>query len=202
MALRGDFELLIVNVDSEFEIDSPIVNTRSFNVNRRVGLYEAWNVLIKASSGDYIVPANVDDKFSPDYIEIMSAHLDADKNLSLVYPSGFYTDDKEATWEDKRAYARLPASPFRTHFFMHGCYIHPHPMWRRSLHDKYGWFDETLKSAGDYEWYLRLAAGGEAFAYEARPLSLMYKGGDTLGNSNMALSAAEANIVRSRYSVL
>ena len=32
-------------------------------------------------------------------------------------------------------------------------------MWRKSLHDRYGYFDETFSSSGDWEFWLRIAEG-------------------------------------------
>jgi hypothetical protein len=39
---------------------------------------------------------------------------------------------------------------------------HNHPMWRRTLHDKYGKFDESFKSAGDWEFWLRCCVAGDS----------------------------------------
>ena len=44
-------------------------------------------------------------------------------------------------------------------------YNFPHnaPMWRRSLHQKIGYFDTQYKSAGDYEFWLRAAFEEHSF---------------------------------------
>ncbi|MCZ7637246.1 MAG: hypothetical protein M5U12_15180 [Verrucomicrobia bacterium] len=39
-----------------------------------------------------------------------------------------------------------------------GCFVGPQPMWRRDLHQQHGRFDATMVPAGDYEFWLRLAA--------------------------------------------
>ena len=40
---------------------------------------------------------------------------------------------------------------------------HNNPMWRKSMHDRHGEFDPEFKSAGDWEFFLRCAFGGEKF---------------------------------------
>jgi hypothetical protein len=37
------------------------------------------------------------------------------------------------------------------------------PMWRKSLHDRFGRFDNSYVSAGDGEMWLRAALGGSKF---------------------------------------
>ena len=46
---------------------------------------------------------------------------------------------------------------------LRGCFLGPMPMWRKSLHDEYGMFNTDYHSAGDYEFWLRLASKGVKF---------------------------------------
>ena len=43
------------------------------------------------------------------------------------------------------------------------CLPGPRPVWRKSLHDRYGYFDESYISAGDMEMWLRAATQGSQF---------------------------------------
>ena len=47
-------------------------------------------------------------------------------------------------------------------------------MWRRTLHDTYGTFDEKYKSAGDWEFWLRCAFGGAQFKKYSDILGVYY----------------------------
>ena len=47
-------------------------------------------------------------------------------------------------------------------------------MWRRSLHDTYGTFDDKYKSAGDWEFWLRCAFGGAQFKKYSDILGVYY----------------------------
>jgi len=33
----------------------------------------------------------------------------------------------------------------------------PQPMWRRGVHDEYGYFDDSFVTSGDYEFWLRIS---------------------------------------------
>lgn len=216
--LKGNFEIVIVAVpqtarptekqrvrqvrkvkDMAERMTQAGVGVVLIEPRTRIGLYRAWNIAIRHASGSYIMPANIDDRFSPHIVTSLSNVLDRRDDVALVYASGYYTRSKDATWEKPKAWRCLEARPFDMDQFVRGCFIHPHPMWRKALHARCGMFDENLKSAGDYDFFMRVAAAGEAFAYLPEPHSLMYKGNDTLGNSQLPLSAAEANLVRARY---
>ena len=43
------------------------------------------------------------------------------------------------------------------------CLPGPNPVWRRSVHDSCGYFDENYKFAGDWEFWLRLVRSGSIF---------------------------------------
>jgi len=53
----------------------------------------------------------------------------------------------------------------------------PHcaPMWRRSLHDRFGYFDESYTSAGDYEFWVRCAMRGAVLKGIPDLLTLYYQ---------------------------
>jgi glycosyltransferase involved in cell wall biosynthesis len=71
-------------------------------------------------------------------------------------------------------------------------------MWRRRLHDEYGLFDPFMKSAGDYEFWLRVCFK-EKFLHIPETLGLYLLSPSSVQNSNSRLSAQEAFEARKRY---
>ena len=51
---------------------------------------------------------------------------------------------------------------------------HNNPMWKKSLHEKHGYFDSNYRSAGDWEFFLRCTFGGENFKKINEVLGLYY----------------------------
>ena len=51
---------------------------------------------------------------------------------------------------------------------------HASPMWRKSYHEKYGYFDDKYRSAGDWEMWLRGASQGSVFKKIHDVLGLYY----------------------------
>jgi len=57
---------------------------------------------------------------------------------------------------------------------MRGNLPHNNPMWRKSLHAEYGYFDEKYRSAGDWDFWLRCAFGGAQFIKHPEILGVYY----------------------------
>jgi hypothetical protein len=119
-------------------------------------VYEAWNFGIKFAHGEYLTSANSDDLFYEGAIEKLAAALDKEKHHAMAYANV----DRIKDWDEPKTIGRFEwAEGGLKELYWTGCFLGPMPMWRKSLHEKYGPFDGEMHSAGDYEFWLRLAAG-------------------------------------------
>ena len=83
------------------------------------------------------------------------------------------TDKINETWENNTSNGRkynMPEFSFEALKMVN--MPHASPMWRRTLHDKYGMFDESYRSAGDWEMWLRAASQGSQFKKAAGTYNL------------------------------
>lgn len=131
----------------------------------RESMYAAWNRAIKLAKGEYIVPANVDDRFKPDALSLMSGLLDGYHPSSCVVTCDSYvTDTPNAVWgSDYHISTEPPYTTGRLNFghpysnrMCEQCCVGNTPMWRKSVHEWAGYFDQSYLIAGDYEFFLRL----------------------------------------------
>ena len=127
------------------------------------GIYNAMNKGIGMATGEYIQILNSGDSLvSPDVTDKMYAALEKEGHPSILYgnmlkdfPDGHVHRDKGFAGED---------------ITLLGMYIgtlnHSPAYIRRSLFDKYGPYDESLKIDSDWKWYLQAIVfgdrGGEA----------------------------------------
>ncbi len=172
-------------------------------------VYKAWNLGIEASRGEYITNANCDDRHNPISMGLMAKILYANPHIDLVYHDQYITWDPNTTWKEFIArphdtpqtqliYGRdLPGRDGLFHWgsYSHdrlitGCFVGPQPMWRRSLHQRYGMFNPEFESAGDYEFWLRVA-GKDNFFYISEPMGLYLARVDGKEMSDPQLAAAE-----------
>lgn len=165
----------------------------------RESMYAAWNRAIKLAQGEYIVPANVDDRLRNDACEVLALSLDADERVDMICPDSYVTAAPNATWNSGYALSHEPPyTEGRLDFInsphpltMH-CKIGNTPMWRKSLHERIGCFDQSYLIAGDYEWALRVEAMCDSIAYIPDVLGLFYFHPSTQGRAYADQSSYES----------
>lgn len=123
----------------------------------RETIYAAWNRGIKACRGAYVTNANADDRHRPDALAIMAGVLDEHPDVALVWANMFLTATENQTFQTATPIGRSDWPAFDRRALATYNYVGPQPMWRRALHERYGWFDPSFEIAGDYEFWLRLA---------------------------------------------
>lgn len=160
------------------------------------GVYEAWNIGIKAAGGKYITSANSDDRLAPHAIKKMADVLDKETTYSIVYSEVDIVNEIGANPVGRYRWAEggLPE------LLKQGCFLGPMPMWRKSLHDRFGYFDESYKSAGDYEFWMRCASNGvKFFKIRDEALGVYLKRQNSVEHREPLRSLWEANNARMRY---
>jgi len=167
---REKCELILINANSPGN-EEPIIkkymeqypNIIYKKLDKDPGIYGAWNVALELASGEYITNANMDDRKSSYSLEKHAKELYINKDIDLVYCDSFITNNPNETFENNSSQnRRYNFEQFSKEAMLRGNLPHNHPMWRKTLHDKYGKFDESYKSAGDWEFWLRCCIGGDS----------------------------------------
>ena len=199
--VRGGLEIVVVNSNSS-ENEEPIIREfvyrhpdriRYLRTGERETIYQAWNRGVTAARGRYLTNANADDRHRPDALEVMARCLDAHPDCALAYADSNVTQEENHSFVGATIVARFAWPDFDPLGLFRVCYVGPHPMWRRSLHERYGMFDPLYHSAGDYEFWLRLVAGGERFIHirDVLGLYLQSPGGVEHGNQKLSWEESE-----------
>lgn len=176
-------ELILINADSPGNED-PIIkkyiahypNIRYLKLSKDPGIYGVWNIGIKMAEGEFITNANLDDRRDPRLIELHVAALQAMPDIDLVYSGYFITSYPNETFENNR-YSWIVddlLEPF-TPQNMYKCLPGPQPTWRKSLHERYGYFDDSFLSCGDWEMWNRAVSQGAKFLKIPGARGLIYQ---------------------------
>lgn len=161
-------------------------------------IYQAWNLGIDAADGEYLTSANSDDRLRDDAIEVLAGELDRRRH-AVVYPDVDVVADLDGGFEGAERIHRFEWAEGGLDELLEGCFLGPCPMWRADLHSKHGLFDPTYKSAGDYEFWLRLAAGGERFYHCRDVLGIYLYRDDGAENREKNLTIWETARARAAY---
>jgi glycosyltransferase involved in cell wall biosynthesis len=204
---KGEVEIIVVdsnsqenegNIVSEFQAKYPnIVYERT---PERETLYAAWNRAIKMSRGTYITNANTDDRHRPDAFEIMANYLDAHPDVSVVYSDQLIGQVPNETWATTKANRRFNWPPYSYEEMERRSIVGPQPMWKKSLHDRWGYFKPEFISAGDYEFWLRIGKM-EKIAFIPQILGIYYWNPESLSLKADTVGTEETHRIWHEYGI-
>ena len=139
-------------------------NIKYIRFDKKLNVHETLNKGIAMSTGDLLTIASVDDRRTIDCLEILGKHLMLEEKIDLVYGDTLLTNNKNEFTED--CFSKQLYEHSKSNFSKHNmikCLPGPMPVWRRTMSIKNGKFDEQLKYAGDWEYWLRCVANGSSF---------------------------------------
>jgi GT2 family glycosyltransferase len=203
--IRDRMEIVLVDSNSpdneaevvaEFqrEFDNIIYLRTSFKENS----HEGFNRACRAGSGKYFTLACIDDRHKADAYERMAAVLDSRPDIALTYANSYITRGENETFDNHKAvevYRWIDFDPLQ---LLDGCFLGPQPMWRRELHECYGYMDETLHSAADWDFWLKMA-DKERYLHLDEFLGLYLYSDTSSEHKNPKRHACEIAAVRDRY---
>jgi len=202
---NGELEILVIDSHSPgrereyiLELMKRHSNITYVRTKAREPLYRAWNRGVLLASGEFLTSANTDDRHRHDALSILSNALLNDPSCALAYGDFLVTRDENQTFEAASVHAFWHSYEFdrarQAHFGQNGC----QPMWRRSLHQKYGLFNEVFEVCADFDWWLRLL-NGEYFVHIPELLGLYLESPTSIEHRNPELAQSEFVIVRNEH---
>lgn len=200
-------ELIIVDAaspDGEIDIIAPYIDRFPGRIvyerlPYRATIYDAWNIAIGRARGDYVTNANLDDRRREDSIEIQCGILDRLDFVDVVYQDVIYTLDWNLPFAAAMRRGFTSDLPIITPQNLLA-YNSPHnaPMWRRRLHDDVGMFDATLRSAGDWQFWMRCLLADKTFYKINDPHVLYYVNAEGLSTAVGGVALEEGYAVTRR----
>jgi hypothetical protein len=175
-------ELILINANSPGN-EEPVIkkymekhpNIIYKKLDQDPGIYAVWNMAVKMASGEFLTNANMDDRKAPISIEKHAKALFVAKDSDLVYADSYIVHEPNKKWvEVPRDSQRYNFEQFSAKAMLRGNLPHNNPMWKKSLHEKFGYFNEQYKSASDWEFWLTCVAGGSKFTKINEVLGVYY----------------------------
>jgi glycosyltransferase involved in cell wall biosynthesis len=188
------------------------------------GLASARNAGMESASGEFVAWMDADDLMAPERIALQAAVLSANTTVEIVCSdfSAFVNDERDFDSSHIASYysavnklggignilprqqkvrymsgTTVVRSGSAYHALLHGSFVHPPTvMTRRSIFERVGFFDETLRYNSDFDLILRTARIGE-IAFVDAPL-LRYRRSD----AQMSHSAAGGRIPLETVAIL
>ena len=123
------------------------------------------NLAIKKAKADFITFAFLDDVKKNDCIEMLYKNIIENNGIDLVYGDVLQTAEENKKFDQVSSTNLFGHSRFNfSRENMIKCLPGPMPLWRKEIHEKYGFFDsKDCNYADDWEMWLRAVDGGSKF---------------------------------------
>jgi glycosyltransferase involved in cell wall biosynthesis len=162
---RGAVEIVLVDSGSPtneravfeaFHKQTPLsmVYARS---RERETIQAAWNRGIKLARAPYLVFLGADETRYPEALEVLAEELDQNPDTDWVMANSLVTavDEKGLFKNDIMAYDRSGAG--KDHCYLETSFLSwVGGMYRKTIHERFGYYDEAFRGAGDTEFKNRI----------------------------------------------
>ena len=193
--------LLLHNAPQEKELDIIAGHLPSFDFVRHIiipereGLYTTWNRGIRLAQGEYVTIWNVDDVRFPNSVLQQAEILDKNPQAAIAYGDIWISSSYGVCGSTKTNTPMYNEKKFFFKSYGMSCF----QMWRKSIHDTIGYYDEQFKCVADFDFQIK-AAIHFCFVKTANPLGIYLEEQPHKISAN-GLQELENNIVYLRYGV-
>jgi glycosyltransferase involved in cell wall biosynthesis len=165
-----DVEFIFVDANSD-EKDKGLIDDfrASFPQNvkyiRESGcsIYEAWNIGVKNSSSSLLTNWNLDDRRFEDSLETQVCFMEMFPYIDFCYGLTIVSTEKNPNLENyknKQNVLYFPCLDSSLENLLEVNSPHCLPVWRKSIHERWGLFNPDYSVAADYDMWLRVISGG------------------------------------------
>ena len=196
----GDFEYVVIDgasTDGSVEVirsfESSLGDCLKWISEPDKGIYNAMNKGIGKTSGDYLQFLNSGDSLVSDDITMRMTEALKRKEYPPILYGNMLKDMSDGKILRDKGFAGKSISFLG---FYTGSLNHPSSYIKKSLFEKYGGYDESLKIVSDWKWFLQaIILGGEKPVYVDMDVTLFDMNG--ISEKNKALEKAERRRVLS-----
>jgi glycosyltransferase involved in cell wall biosynthesis len=165
MIRSGECEVVFIDSGSptdEYEVFRSLLPDMPFPAlyarsKSRETIQAAWNRGIKLAKGRYLAFLGVDEALHPEAMHILAHELDDNAEIDWVMANSVVTEvDRNGVFDhDVMSYDR---TGYRQDWHYLDCTFLSYVggLYRRSIHDRFGYYDESFKAAGDTEFKNRV----------------------------------------------
>ena len=195
------YEIILLHNDpleSELNIIEPYLAAHDNIRHQKIPLeplYCTWNRGISLASAQYITVWNIDDIRLPESVRWQLDCLRSNGGVGIAFGDIWGTRTHDAKKDEFYWHPDFKSKKgqyFRRH--MIGCF----QMWRKSIHNDVGYYDEQFKLVGDFDFQIRTASKFEICKTE-QPLGYYLIDDGQKLSSNRKVQAVERNVLYLRY---
>ena len=203
----GECEFLLLDAnssDNEFESIKEYLNfpnIKYINIGN-CSIYEAWNKGIELSSSELLTNWNLDDRRCRHSLKTQVEFLESNPASDVCYGHTLVSHNENEFFENCKSMEIYPAfDGTKENQLIHNS---PHclPVWRKSIHERFGIFDTSYFSGADYDMWFRVLKGGGKLSKLDIFTGVYYRNpiGISSNEENLKKAIQEVLEIRKKYS--
>lgn len=191
--------------DDEFQViknfSSKYSNIKYKRYPEKIPVYKAWNICIDWVNEPIIGNWNVDDRKTPWSLECLLNSMMLNPDLDLVYGKTIVSKIANERWDQCSSKEIYPCLPHSFGNLLANNSPHCMPIWKKSLHDKFGLFNEEYMTASDTDMWLRACKGGANMKMVNEIVGIYYENPNGISTNKEKLNEMikEVISVRNQY---
>jgi glycosyltransferase involved in cell wall biosynthesis len=202
---KGDFELEYIitdgaSTDGSLDIIKKYKDKLKYISEKDKGQSDGINKGLKMATGDIVAFLNADDTYTEGSLQSVAEHFK--ENPDCMWLTGYCRIIDENDKEIKKYITAYKNSKLRKfspeQLLIEDCICQPATFWRRSLHNEFGYIDESLHFAMDQDLWARFASKYDLHLIREYLAEFRFTS-DTKTGSSVDKTLRESRIVAERY---
>lgn len=160
------------------------------------GVAAARNTAMAAATGELYALLDADDLWLPDYLRHMVATWrDAGADRRMVTATAYFLTDAGISARRRVIHDAVPLPQQRMRA-LEGPFVTGFALFPREMYVELGGFDVTLRTAEDYDFWVRAVYAGYEVCFQMEPQALYRRAGATLSQGVEQMAADENTVLR------
>ncbi len=165
----------------------------------RLSIYETWNKGVALSKAPILTNWNADDRRKFDSLESQLLFLENNPSSDVCYGYTAWSYRANEKFEDANIYDLYPCYEVTAQSMMENNSPHCMPMWRKSLHDRFGLFNLEYPTAADFDFWMRCLEGGAKFSKLFETVGLYYFNPQGLSTNSQTSNRNEGAKIKENF---
>lgn len=202
--ILADCQVLLLDAQST---DSTAAIIKEYNhpsleyilLQDRLSIYETWNKGVALSKAPILTNWNTDDRRKFDSLESQLLFLENNPSSDVCYGYTAWSTVPNEKFEQNNLLNLYPCYETTARTMMENNSPHCMPMWRKSLHEKFGLFDLEYPTAADFDFWMRCIEGGAKFSRLFEVVGLYYYNPNGLSTNSQSSNVREGAKIKEKF---
>ena len=202
-----DIEVLLLDAQSDDSSNDIIQQYQHPSIkykllDKKYSIYETWNIGVDLAQAEILTNWNLDDRRKFNSLESQIAYMENNPECDVCYGYVAWSYRDNEKFEENSLLDLYPCFDVTAETMMINNSPHCMPVWKKSLHKKFGYFDTQYQTAADFDFWMRCLEGKANFSKMYEVVGLYYYNPDGLSTHSGTTNIQEGATIKEKFKYL